>query len=94
MLPSVKSSVLYESRYCNQDEFDISVFRGKCRYESTNEVITINCPDFKTSVENSLISAHMQSRKTIFIGSDAYLLYENYQYTFNVYSKIKKLSES
>ena len=49
MIPSVKYSVLYENRYCNQDEFDISVFRGRIEFSSTNEVITfiLSCPDIK-----------------------------------------------
>ena len=44
MIPSVKYSVLYENRYCNQDEFDISVFEGRSKSSSTNEVFTKSCP--------------------------------------------------
>ena len=36
MILSVKSSVLYENRYCNQDEFEISVFRGINEFGFTN----------------------------------------------------------
>ena len=44
MISSVKPSVLYENRYCNQEKFDIHVL-GK-RNKSTNETVTIKCPDF------------------------------------------------
>ena len=47
MITSVKSPVLYEHRYCNQDEFDIHVL-GK-RDKSTNKIVTISCPDFETT---------------------------------------------
>ena len=90
MIPSVKFSILYENRYCNQDEFDIYVFEGRSKSSSTNEVFTISCPDLKTSVECSLISAQRKSKKPILIGSDAYLLHRDCHNTFDVYSKNTK----
>ena len=90
MYPSEKPSVLYENRYCNQNEFDIVVL-GK-RNKSTNETVTISCPDFIATVERSLIPPPRNFRKTVFIGSDIYTLDEDfnkkvYKNIFKVYSK-------
>ena len=48
-----KPSVLYENRYCNQDEFDNFVFGGKNKNAISNEVTKLQGPDFKTSVKLS-----------------------------------------
>ena len=45
------SPVLYENRYCNQDEFDIVVCGGENRNSVTNAVTLLKGPDFQTSIK-------------------------------------------
>ena len=46
-----KPSVLYENRYCNQDEFDIILCGERnSDYSPTNEVIKLKGPEFQASV--------------------------------------------
>ena len=66
MIPSVKSLILYESHSCNQDEFDIAVFGGINKTDCTNEIVTISCPDLKTSVESSLTPPRRNLKKNSF----------------------------
>ena len=87
MIPSVKPSVLYENRYCNQDEFDIYILG--VRNKSTNATVTISCPDFKATVERSLIPPPRNFRNTVFIGSDIYISDEDFNK--KVYKNIFKV---
>ena len=73
MIPGVKSSILYENRYYNQDEYDISIFRVNIR-SVKKEDFTLSCSDFKIFVKRNLISAHKLSRKTLLICSDVYFI--------------------
>ena len=69
-----KPSVLYENRYCNQDEFDIVVCGGKNKNAMTNNVTKLIGPDFKASVKLSPMLTLRYSSKTAVIGSNIYLL--------------------
>ena len=62
------------------------------RNKSTNETVTVSCPDFKTTVERSLIPPPRNFRKTVSIGSDVYIFDEGlnkkvYKNIFEVYIK-------
>ena len=48
------------------------------RNKSTNETVTVRCPDFKTTVERSLIPPPRNFRKTVLIGSDVYIFDEDF----------------
>ena len=90
MIPSAKSTVLYENCCCNQDEFDIAVFEKTDKL--TNKVVTISCSDFKLSVERSLIPLRTKLDKTVLIGSEVYIFdrdikKEVYTDTFKTFSK-------
>ena len=60
-----KPSVLYENRYCNQDEFDIVVCGGKNKNAMTNNVTKLIGPDFKASVKLSPMLTPRNSKKNI-----------------------------
>ena len=96
MIPNVKPSVLYESRCCNQDEFDVAVFGGRNKVGCANEFITISFPDLKTSVERSLIPPRRHLEKTVLIGSEVYIFDRVFNKgvcssTFEMYSKKTKV---
>ena len=45
-------SILYENRFCNQDEFDIVLCGGRKRNNcATNEIIKLKGPEFQASIE-------------------------------------------
>ena len=74
MISRVKSSVLYENRYCNQDQFHVAVFVGRKKIGCKSEIITIICLDFNVSVKTSLIPTKPHTRNTISIGPDIYVI--------------------
>ena len=65
-----KSSVLYENRYCNQDEFDIVICGGENyqTYKPTNEVTKLLGPDFNTSVQLTPMQTDRTSSKIAVVG--------------------------
>ena len=80
------SSVLYENRYCNQDEFDIAI----CG--TTKEVMELRGPDFITSVKLSPMLRSIYFCYTTVIGSVIYVIdvrdtNVNKPYSFQLYSK-------
>ena len=86
MIPGVKSSILYENRYCNENEYDISVFVVNIG-SGKKENFTLSCSDLKITVKRKLISAHKISRKNILICSDVYLISRHCFKTFDMYYK-------
>ena len=84
------SSVLYENRYCCQDKFDIVICGSERRKYTTNEVIVLRGPDFKTSVELSPMLRPIYRCETAVIGSDIYVHDVNVDtpYSIQVYSRI------
>ena len=94
MIPRVKPSVLYEIRYCNQNEFDLCVFNS--RKNCTNENVTISFIDFKISVTLNYIPPSRNARKTVVLGRDIYMLDKIrgkgiHTNIFEVYSKTEKV---
>ena len=86
------SSVLYENRYCSQDEFDIAICGGHMNRGGTNEVIELKGPDFKTFTELSPMLTHRYLCKTAVIDSDIYVIGEyginaRSVYSSEIYSK-------
>ena len=83
-----KASILYENRYCNQDEFDIVVCGGKNKNAMTNNVTKLIGPDFKASVKLSPMLTFRYSSKTAVIGSNIYVLsgIDNWSSPFEMYS--------
>ena len=71
---SLRPSVLYENRYCGQDEFNIVVCGGKTKEWETREVFKLEGPHFKTSVELSPMISRNFDGSTAVIGSDVYVL--------------------
>ena len=91
-----KPSVLYENRYCNQDEFDIVVCGGrKSSGEPTNEITELKGPDFKNSVQLTPMLNERKSSKTAVVGSDIYVFggydkYDRWLSSFELYSAERK----
>ena len=69
-----KPSVLYENRYCNQDEFDIVVCGGINENGIPNEVTKLTGPSLRNSVKLSPMLIPQNSSKTTVIGSNIYVL--------------------
>ena len=60
-----KPSILYENRYCNQDEFDIVVCGGINENGIPNEVTKLTGPSFRNSVKLSPMLIPRSSKKNI-----------------------------
>ena len=89
------NSVLYESRYCNQSEFNVVICGGFNKNKPTNEVVKLKGPDFKTSIKMSRMLTARKLCRTAVIGSDILVLggYDkkrNWSSTFEMYSAKKK----
>ena len=69
-----KPSVLYENRYCNQDEFDIVVCGGINENGIPIEVTKLTGPSFRNSVKLSPMLIPRYSSRTAVVGSNLYLL--------------------
>ena len=71
----VRSTVLYEIRYCSQDEYNIVVCGGKDEnWDVTNEVREIKGPDFqKFSEMTPMVKPRMIFINTAVVGSDLYV---------------------
>ena len=68
----VRPSVLYENRYCDQNEFDIIINdEGK---DSTNSIIKIESADVKCNLVLVPMLANGYYANTAVIGSDIFLL--------------------
>ena len=67
-------SVLYENRYCNQDEFDIVICGGVDKESVSNEIIKRKRHEIKTSVKLIPMLNKVCSSKTVVIGSDIYVV--------------------
>ena len=88
--------VLYENRYCNQEEFDVVICGGrnhKCAAES--EVCKLKGPEFQSSVLMSRVLSGRNWCKSAVIGTDIYVLYghdecDGRKSSFEMYSAKKK----
>ena len=69
-----KPPVLYENRYCNQDEFNFVICGGKSKGKLTNEVTELKGPDFNTSVQLTSMITPRSCGESAVIGSDIYVL--------------------
>ena len=68
-------SVLYENRFCNQDEFDVVLCGGrKSNYSPTNEVVKLKAPTFQTPYKLTPMLTPRSFSETAVIGSDIYVL--------------------
>ena len=71
----VRPSVLYENRYCVQNEFDIIInHQGNKSKDSTNNIKQIESADVKCNVVWIPMSANHCYAKTAAIGSDIFVL--------------------
>ena len=72
----MKSSVLYENRYCSQDEFSIVVCGGKDKnWDATKEVSEIRGPDFEKSSElTPMLNPRDEFINTAVVGSDLHVI--------------------
>ena len=69
----VRPSVLYENRYCDQNEFDIVInYEGKNK-DSTNCIIKIEYVDVKCNVVLIQMSTNRYYSKTAVIASKMYV---------------------
>ena len=87
-------SVLYESRYCNQEEFDVFICGGSIKRNVTNEVTELKGPDIVISTLRPMLTKRYLHKSAV-VGSDIYILGgydENYSWTssFEMYSIKKK----
>ena len=71
----VRPSVLYENRYCDQNEFDI-IINHECNEgeESTNRNIQVENDNVNCNVVLIPVSAYYYYAKTAVIGSDIFVL--------------------
>ena len=90
-----KPLVLYENRYCNQEDFDIVVCGGENKNSVTNEVTELKGPCFENSKTLRPMKTKRSSSKTAVVGSDIYVLggyvgNVNWTSSFEVYSARSK----
>ena len=70
-----KPSVLYENRYCDQNEFDIIInHEANESKDSTKSIINIERADVKCNDVLILTSANRYYTKTAVVGSDIFVL--------------------
>ena len=83
-----KPSVLYENRYCTQDEFDIVVCGGKKEKGIPIEATKLIGPNFRNSVKLSPMLTPRYSNKAAVIGSNIYVFggFSNWSSSFETYS--------
>ena len=83
-----KPSVLYENRYCTQDEFDIVVCGGKKEKGIPIEATKLISPNFRNSVKLSPMLTLRYSNKAAVIGSNIYVFggFSNWSSSFEMYS--------
>ena len=71
----VKSSVLYENRYCDQNEFDIIInYDGNGSKDSTSTVINMQSADANFKVNLIPIVEPRFEAKTAVVGSNLFFL--------------------
>ena len=91
-----KPSVLYENRYCNQDEFDIVICGGRKRNNcATSKVKKLKGPEFQASIKLTPMLNERKSSKTAVVGSDIYVFggYDRFDIwlsSFELYSAERK----
>ena len=69
-----RPSVLYENRFCNQDEFNIVVCGRRNKSGEIDKVFQLIGPDYKTSVELSPMSISNYDSSKAVVSSDVYVL--------------------